>query len=335
MLAIIALSIFSTGFLQVHAQNQDDKKTETSSSIAKVNNFIISYSNNNKFELIENKIKTNPEDKFLKEIKLDMIYGTDLFEFLWNKNDIDHSAKIIETLKKANYSIHKMYLYEAIYYKRKGEWAVALPLLDHSLILFDKLKNKSAENIYFNSLALFEKGILTGEQNYIIQAIEMLERAVNLKPDNVVYLQTINEMFKYIEIPEELYEAFKKRQELYTLRLDNIKKQLILKCSSNVFYEKEKLENYYFDSVKQPLSEEILFNWKLAKYIQRSPADLLYFFQVGRNRKIRNIKIISIQGATSDLIDHTNRSLQGSRAPVLPDNYIYDTMNFLFIFSYR
>jgi tetratricopeptide (TPR) repeat protein len=317
------------------AQKQQIDLADSQTPIDIINQYIYNYNNNTRYDLIDNKLKNKPEDKFLLELKLDMIYGTDLFRFFWNKQDVARSIQVIEKFKEQKINLPKMLLYEGMYYKAKGEWTVARHLLNYSIKEFEKIKTKSPSQNYYYSLALFEYGIIQGNQNYITQAIDQLEKSLQSKPDNVVFLNAINEMFRYIDIPENLYESYKYRIDLYACKLTEIKQDLLLKQADNLFYEKEKLETYYYEEVKKPLTEEILFNWKFAKYVQRSPAQLMYFFQVDKNKNIKNITLIAIDNASTKLIEHTTKSIEESRVPKLPDDYIFETMDYLFIFTYR
>ncbi|MEW5822527.1 MAG: hypothetical protein AB1782_20200 [Cyanobacteriota bacterium] len=332
-ISILILLIFTLMGISVIAKNTNIQK-DLESTISIVNNYVINYKNQTKKDLIEEKLLKNPGDRRLLELKLDLMYATDLFAFLWTEEDYDKSLGIIQQLKKANYAIPKMYLYESLYYKNQGEWDIASQLASYTI---KKLETNSdtTQELYLLARAQFELGIYTSNQDLIINAIEQLEVVLNQKPDNIIYLSTINEMFRYIEVPEDVYNSFSDRINLYQSKLSEIQKELSIRNPRNLFYKKNQRDDIYYEEVMKPITEEILRRWKSAKTAQSFPADQLYFFQVTNNRKIINIRLISNDNASENLIKISESAIENTIVPYLPENYPLKTMNIIFIFSYH
>ena len=334
LIAFLTALFVCTCFLLYSLAANNGKSDNVITNIEKLNQLILNYNDQNKYEIIEDNLKKQPENKQLLEFKLDLMYATDLFSFFWNEKDYDDSIKIIEKLKNANYSRPKMFLYEGLYYKNKGEWVIAEQLVDHASKQLLQCE-QTPENKYYYSRALLEKGIFTENQATIIDAIENLEIVLNKKPNNIIYLSTINEMFRYIEVPEDLYQAYYDRIMLYQAAMTSIQDKLTLKNSTNLLYRKNKRDNSYFEEVMLPLTKEILRKWKVAKTVQDQPADLLYVFQLTEDRRIINIKLISADNATNELKIISHNAIKNAIISYLPENYPLYTMNILFVFSFH
>lgn len=333
-LLVIVISLMFLLITPVEAKKQGTN-TSTYSTLKQTNDLIYNYHGQSKAQLINDKLKNSPDNKQLLELKLDLIYATDLFSFLWDQNDHKNSLSILENLKKANYALPKVYLYESIYYKNLGEWEVASQLVNYSIKKLKAIKNKTPADNYLLARALFEKAIYDADQKLIVDAIELIELMLNDDSENIVYLSLISEMFRYIEVPDDLFETFSERVTLYQTKLDKIQKRLTFKSPDNVLYKKLKNDDCYYNEVMKPITEEILRRWKQAKTAQSCPADLMYFFQVTSDRRIINIRLISGDNASDNLKIISEGAIANSIVPYLPDDYPLETMNILFIFSYQ
>lgn len=269
------------------------------------------------------------------EFKLDLLYSSSIFLPLWSAKDYDDSIKIIEKLQQCSYKPAKMYLYEAQYYKNKGEWSIANQLVRHALSLMRTGGSLPHKQGFLTARALLLDGIINGNQDTITQAIDQMEIVANQNPDNILYLYTLIEMFDYIDVPSELYNTYEERIVLYKKKYEELKNELLLNNQNNLIYLKEKQDNYYFEKVKKPLIEEILRKWKKVHKVQIVPAELMYVFQLNKNRTISNIKLLAQQDASLKLKSISELSISDAIVPYIPEEYPLETMEILFIFTYN
>ncbi|MGD9580909.1 MAG: hypothetical protein AB7V50_06020 [Vampirovibrionia bacterium] len=301
--------------------------------ISQVNTYVLSYEGQSIRQLIDNNVQDFTNCKLKQELYLSMMYDTDLFYDLFTEEDYENSIKKIIELEKASYKVPKMLLYKALYLKSKGEWDIALQVLDKSIELLDTDDCKMSDKTFYLARAKFEKGIMSPDQSLIVEAVDLLLPVVKENPDNVIYLSLILNAFRFVEIPQSLYEKYKEDIISLDSRYEKINKELNIQYYKNLLCLKDKLEQKYFDEVMKPLTEEILSRWKTPSAGLRSPVHLLYYFQISRDRKIINIKLIAQENASEQLQLSTYESIENAIIPHLLEGYKFDKMNVLFIFA--
>lgn len=274
-------------------------------------------------------------EKEKMELKLDLMYSSEIYLPLWNAKDYESSIKIIENFQSESYKPEKMYLYEAIYYKNKGEWAVTTQLVKHTLSLMKEISEKTPEMNFLMSKALLLDALAKGDQELITEAIGLMEKVVSQKPDNLLYLMTLVNMFDYIDVPEGLYQSYEDRIVIYNEQYEILKNKILVNNQNNLIYTQEKNENYYYEEVKKPLIEDVLRRWRKIHNVQILPAELLFYFQISKDRKLIYIKRLAEHDACEKLKNVSEISIADAIVPYIPEEYPLETMDMLFIFTYQ
>lgn len=323
------IMIFNGSLLTVDAQGYN----ANNAIISQINTYIYDYNGETVKALIDNNIQDFSNKKLKQELKLSMMYDTDLFYNLFTEEDYENSIKVIIELEKSNYKTPKMLLYKSLYLKTKGEWDIALQVLDKSIEMLEAKDCNLVDKTFYLAKAKFEKGLMTPDQKLIVEAIDILIPLVDEKLDNIVYLNAVLDVLRFIDIPKDLYDKYKDKLASYEAQFEKINKELIIINYKNLLCLKEKREQEKFENVMKPLTEEILSRWKVPLADQNECVNLLYYFQIAKNRKIINIKLIAEDNASEKLQESSYGSIQDAIIAHLLDGYKFDTMGVLFIFS--
>lgn len=301
--------------------------------ISQINTYVYNYHGQTVDEILRNNSQNVSNKKLKQELWLSMMYDTDLFYNLFTEQDYENSIKVIIQLEKSNYKKPKMLLYKALYLKSKGEWDIALQIIDKSIEMLEVESCQLSDKVFYLAIAKFEKGIMTADQKLIIQSIDLFMPVLDKNLNNIVYLTFMLDLLRFVDVPKTLYEEYKAKSIIYKKQLEKIHKELNLINFENLLNIKEKRDQHIYETVMEPLTNEILSRWKVPPEDRRGFVNLLYYFQINKNREIINIKLIAEDNATKNLQVNSYESIENAIIANLLEGYKLDTIGVLFTFS--